>query len=162
MVVVNLKKKKISYYDSFPSDNGASQILKNISKFFDDFLATKSNENNNLNLIVDTTTDRVDEDTTNTNKVEKSFKRKEKSICSMNSNNEDNLSDTNNDKYSTTWRFMCPDCPKQDNYSDCGVFMCKFMDYLIREQKFDFNHEDMKFFRILIGVELIKGNVLTV
>lgn len=164
LVVVDLKKKKIAYYDSLPSycDTNASHILDYITKFFDDFLSTKSNDNHNFNLIVDTTTDRVDEDTTNTNKVEKSIKTKEKSVCSTNSNNEDNLSDTHNYKYNTGWKRYYPDCPKQFNYSDCGVFMIKFMDYITREQIFDFSQIDMDYFRILIGVELIKGNMLTV
>jgi hypothetical protein len=140
----------------------ASQILSNLSKFFDDYLAAKSGENNKFNLIGDLTTDRVDEDTTNTNKVDKSIKTKEKSICSFYSNNEDNISEIHNDKFFTGWKQIFSECPKQSNYSDCGVFLCKFMDYITRERKFDFSQKDMEYFRILIGVELIKGTVLTV
>ena len=36
------------------------------------------------------------------------------------------------------------------------------MDYVTREQKMDFGQNDMDYFRILIGIELINGNVLTV
>jgi Ulp1 family protease len=164
LAVVDLKNKKLTYYDSliFYNHATASQILSNLSKFFDDYLALKSGENHNLNIIGDLTTDRVDEDTTNTNKVEKSFKTKEKSICSTYSNNEDNLSEIHNDKFFTGWKQSFPECPKQSNFSDCGVFICKFMDYITRERRFDFSQNDMEYFRILIGVELIKGTVLTV
>lgn len=44
-------------------------MLSNITKFFDDFLNNKSSESHNINLIADITSDRIDEDTTNTNKV---------------------------------------------------------------------------------------------
>ena len=102
------------------------------------------------------------DDTTNTNKVEFGYNLQEKSVCSTNSNVNDDIFSENNDKNFTEWKQFFPDCPKQNNFSDCGVFVCKFMDNITREQKFDFSQEDMDYFRVLIGIELIKGNVLTV
>ena len=70
--VIDLKHKKIGYFDSLPiyCEKTGSIIMLNIAKFFDDFQSSiKSNDNQNLNLNVDMTTDRIDEDTTNTNKV---------------------------------------------------------------------------------------------
>lgn len=59
------------------------------------------------------------------------------------------------------WQQFFPDCPKQANYSDCGVFLCKFVDNITREEEFDFSQDDMDFFRHLIGIELLKGQLLT-
>ena len=45
-------------------------IMSNIARFFDDFESSiKSNDNQNLNLNLDITTDRIDDETTNTNKA---------------------------------------------------------------------------------------------
>jgi len=69
--VIDLKNKKISFYDSLVKFNEKNnfEMLSNITKFFDDFLNNKSSESHNINLIADITSDRIDEDTTNTNKV---------------------------------------------------------------------------------------------
>lgn len=61
----------------------------------------------------------------------------------------------------TDWSLVNDECPQQDGNDDCGVFVCKFMEYLSRNQMLNFKQEDIKYFRILIGVELIKGELLT-
>lgn len=76
LVDVELKRRRISYFDSLASlneHNGIS-ICTILIRFFDDYLNTinngaNDNLNNNLNLIVDITNDKIDEETTNTNKV---------------------------------------------------------------------------------------------
>ena len=116
--------------------------------------------------MIDITSDKIDEETTNTNKVQIFCYVQEKSVCSINSNVnycqiDDNLSE-NDDKLNNGWKQRHPICPKQNNYYDCGVFVCKFMDYITREQKMNFTQVDMEYFRTLIGIELINGNVLTI
>lgn len=51
--------------------------------------------------------------------------------------------------------------PQQDNYSDCGVFMLKGLDYFSRNLIPNFTAHDMPYFRILITYELIIGKLLT-
>ena len=49
----------------------------------------------------------------------------------------------------------------QNNLDDCGVYLCKFMDYLTRGHiELDFSEEDIIYFRVQIGIELIKGKLL--
>jgi hypothetical protein len=58
------------------------------------------------------------------------------------------------------WKFKIENTSKQINPSDCGIFVCKFMDYISRNKKITFTHEDMNYFRILIGIELMEGKLL--
>ena len=53
------------------------------------------------------------------------------------------------------WDYIEYECPKQNNSYDCGVFVCKFIDYISRDQNLDFTQDDISYFRILIGIELI-------
>jgi Ulp1 family protease len=55
------------------------------------------------------------------------------------------------------WKYYPSKCPKQTNSYDCGVFTCKYMEYLSRDKKLDFNQDDMNYFRIQIGAELLQG-----
>jgi sentrin-specific protease 1 len=46
------------------------------------------------------------------------------------------------------WEDYVPnDIPKQDNGSDCGVFMCKYADYLSDRLDLTFSAADMPYFR---------------
>lgn len=45
--------------------------------------------------------------------------------------------------------------------SDCGVFTLKGIEYLSRGADITFSAKDMKFFRMLITVELCLGKLLT-
>ena len=53
------------------------------------------------------------------------------------------------------WVYIDVNCPKQSNSLDCGVFMCMFINYISRDQIIDFSQEDIEYFRILIGIELL-------
>lgn len=57
------------------------------------------------------------------------------------------------------WKFFVSKCPKQNNSYDCGVFLCKYMDYLSRDKNLEFSNEDMNYFRIQIGVDILKGTL---
>jgi hypothetical protein len=60
----------------------------------------------------------------------------------------------------SNWEFIIKDMPQQTNTDDCGVFMCKVIDYISRNKEINFKQEDINFYRIQIGVELIKGELL--
>ncbi|WOO79693.1 Sentrin-specific protease [Vanrija pseudolonga] len=55
-----------------------------------------------------------------------------------------------------------PDTPKQNNYTDCGVFACQTLESTARgrdlvKQKFEFDGDNMAFFRRLMVVEIASG-----
>jgi len=53
------------------------------------------------------------------------------------------------------------DVPQQDNGSDCGVFTCKFGDYLSRGfTKFNFEAKNMQTMRKAILVEIANKKML--
>ncbi len=59
------------------------------------------------------------------------------------------------------WIFNFVQCTRQENTYDCGVFVCKFMDYLSRNKEITFTQKDMNYYRILIGCELIHETILS-
>jgi hypothetical protein len=61
------------------------------------------------------------------------------------------------------WRFKFANNPMQLNHNeaDSGVFVCKFMEYLTREEPILFCKEDTEYFRILMSIELIESGLLT-
>jgi Ulp1 family protease len=58
------------------------------------------------------------------------------------------------------WKYIVADNPKQKNGDDCGVFVCRFMEYLTRNERFDFEQCDMEYIRVLITIELLEGELL--
>lgn len=56
------------------------------------------------------------------------------------------------------WKGIDRTVPVQENTDDCGVFLCKFADFLSRGwSKFTFSQEHMKYFRSRIAHELLMG-----
>ncbi len=58
------------------------------------------------------------------------------------------------------WMLIDGRAPRQGNSYDCGVFVCRFMSYLSRGEVFDFEQSDMEYFRKMISVELLTGELL--
>eukprot|EP00262_Sarcandra_glabra_P008764 TRINITY_DN2248_c0_g1_i4.p1 TRINITY_DN2248_c0_g1~~TRINITY_DN2248_c0_g1_i4.p1 ORF type:complete len:537 (+),score=98.92 TRINITY_DN2248_c0_g1_i4:176-1786(+) len=52
------------------------------------------------------------------------------------------------------------DIPYQQNGHDCGMFVCKYMDYSARGLAYDFCKEEMAYFRQRAGVEIVFGVAL--
>ena len=50
--------------------------------------------------------------------------------------------------------------PTQENGSDCGVFTCKFAEYLSRDAKLTFKQKDMKYFRERMIYEIVKQDLI--
>ncbi|ODN05395.1 Sentrin-specific protease 1, partial [Orchesella cincta] len=51
--------------------------------------------------------------------------------------------------------------PQQQNGSDCGMFACKFAEYLSREAKFTFTQENMPYYRDRMIYELLKQDLMS-
>jgi len=49
--------------------------------------------------------------------------------------------------------------PLQKGINDCGVFLCQYIKYLVANKKMNFDHQDMTYFRVLIGIEIITGKL---
>ena len=56
---------------------------------------------------------------------------------------------------------IVPDCPQQQNGSDCGIFACKVAEYLSRETPLSFDQEDMAYFRKRMIWEITKNQLLS-
>lgn len=50
--------------------------------------------------------------------------------------------------------------PQQQNGSDCGVFTCKFAEYLSRDARLTFLQENMDYYRDRMVYEIIKNDLL--
>lgn len=50
-------------------------------------------------------------------------------------------------EFQQKWKILFKDCPQQNNLYDCGVFICKYVEYLSMDKKFDFTQKDMNRFR---------------
>ncbi|XP_009999812.1 PREDICTED: sentrin-specific protease 2, partial [Chaetura pelagica] len=50
--------------------------------------------------------------------------------------------------------------PQQDNGSDCGVFMCKYADYISRDKQINFTQSHMPYFRMRMAWEIIHQQLL--
>jgi len=161
-----MKNKAISYYDSMYGESSSSKhILNLLVNFFDEYnqnsnIAMENNmKNRKINSIcIDLTYDKVEDETANTNK--------DKSISS-NYNNENEILIENeynqniHNSISKSWIIYYARCPKQNNFYDCGVFACKFLDYLSINKIPTFTQEDMEYFRTQIACELINGKLMT-
>ena len=58
---------------------------------------------------------------------------------------------------SEAWKLISPkrSVPQQQNCSDCGVFMCQFLNYLSVDDAFDFSQKHMQNFRMKMCLEII-------
>lgn len=52
------------------------------------------------------------------------------------------------------------DIPQQMNGSDCGMFTCKFAEYLSRRAPISFTQEDMPYFRQRMIYEIVSNDLL--
>ena len=59
-------------------------------------------------------------------------------------------------KYTTRPR---EDLPRQSNGSDCGMFCCKYADFISKDVEIDFDKDHMPYFRARMAHELLVGFV---
>ena len=52
------------------------------------------------------------------------------------------------------------DIPQQDNSSDCGVFSCKFADYISRDLSIGFSQDNMPNFRKIMKYEILSNTLI--
>lgn len=52
------------------------------------------------------------------------------------------------------------DIPYQTNGSDCGVFALQYAEHVSRNAAFDFDQQDMPYFRLKIAADIMGLNIL--
>jgi len=61
----------------------------------------------------------------------------------------------------TKWtQVIAKEIPQQMNGSDCGMFTCKFAEYLSRRARFTFSQRDMPYFRQRMIYEIVKNTLI--
>lgn len=183
LVSVDLKNKHILLYNShMPEDQltyliEEANIINNISSFFNYYLDNK---------IYDLTKEenffsKVKVEPKKNNNMHKSFTSdlstqyiSTKTITSSSNTVEDFNSESDNsfdsemneiweklnlqEDDNSIWHFSKASNPIQKNENDGGVFMCKFIDYLSRDEPITFTNEDIEYFRITMSIELLESD----
>ena len=57
------------------------------------------------------------------------------------------------------WKLVEPQCPKQTNGYDCGVFTIMYMDFLVDDLPLDFTQDDIPAFREKIAADILRGSL---
>jgi len=173
LVLVNLHKKKFTYYDSLENEERGFLVMNSLTKLFSDYITRVKDFRDEQSETADGGRRKSlkDEDVNNkfSTSLNSSFNLNQnmQNINSqlnsnLDSNGYDSESESDIDMMSSFWRFKFAQTPQQTNGFDCGVFMCKFMDYLARNEKINFTQDQINYFRYLMAVEIIEGKLLTV
>jgi len=55
---------------------------------------------------------------------------------------------------------IAKEIPQQMNGSDCGMFTCKFAEYISRRARFTFSQKDMPYFRQRMIYEIVQNDLI--
>jgi sentrin-specific protease 1 len=136
LVSIDLHNKAMTYYDSLRFNSG-DDYMETLTYIFDEYLKrfNKDEEANKLSATMSTYNNKID----------------------FNSDDSGDEISFHND-----WAFTeALEIPLQKNTYDCGVFLCKFMEYISRREEICFSQCDMSYFRLLIATEILEGKLLT-
>jgi sentrin-specific protease 1 len=146
LIQVDLANKTMTYYDSLRWDGKEYMTL--LSHFFGEYLSRQEEGKLSTTLSTIKTVDN----------------NHARNVIDLGSEGEFSSSDNyqyENESENNGWIFkVAEDIPKQNGTWDCGVYLCKFMDYISRKEKINFTQNDMDYFRKLIGVELLEGKLI--
>ncbi len=167
LVNVSIQNRKITYFDSLENNTEGFKVMREISELFTEYIKKNKQDDNLITInLMNNTTKSSDDEAKSSNKSKFSF------LSNLNHINEnliaekplhsENETDSENDLQimSSFWNFQIFDTPKQNNLTDCGVFMCKFIDYISAGKPFDFSQEDIDYLRYQIGIEIMEGKLL--
>jgi Ulp1 family protease len=169
LVTVDLNERKLDYYDSLDNTQEAFKIMESLAELFTEYITRNKEDVYNL-IGLDCKKDTEDATlklsnsfTSNINDAPEQNPNSAFHNININKKNElDSQYDTDAHAMNLSWRYKIFDTPKQMNGTDCGVFMCKYIDYISRNKDLTFNQPDIKFFRFLMGVELMEGRMIKV
>jgi Ulp1 family protease len=171
LISVNLKNMKMICYDGmYYQSEDAKNAMKAIAQFMD-FLREfnnnnfKHNSSKSLDSFLSTTKYSSDYQETC---LDESFDS-EASFDSFTSDDyEHDMTNCHKElnfnleaEKSTEWKLTFANAP-QTNNTDSGVFVCKFIEYLTRNEPILFSKDDTSYFRLLMSNELLENRILTV
>ena len=58
------------------------------------------------------------------------------------------------------WETCIETVPLQNNGYDCGVFVCKFAEFICEQLPFKFDQKNMPYFRRRMVAEILRGELL--
>jgi len=156
LCVLNFRYNTIIYLDSLESarTKNSISVSKPMINLFDKFIEEKIKKFQNFQTINHLNESVLSEEMVNLQIENKKDKINFK-CCDL---IPVEVSEKSNNK---KWKVFIADAPFQNNHYDCGVFLCKYIDYISRNISFDFTNEDMIYFRMLIAMEIFKGKLLT-
>lgn len=185
LLSINLNNRKIIYYSSLtdPSPKTRNIVVDTTKAFFDFYLEKRRKHRTDIALthrhferrvsytpstdlslshLLMSSSSHFENNTVSDDKSQsESSSYFESEASSEDEEHDDKYSITSDNNRSRSWTFKCALAPQQDNLNDGGVFVCKFMDYLSREEPITFSNEDIEYFRISIGIELVKGKLFS-
>jgi Ulp1 family protease len=188
LISVDLKNRHLLVYNSHKPDDQLTylieeaNIINNILSFFNYYLDNKifdvtkeekfsskinleHKKTNNTRFTSDLSTQYISTKTitSSNNTVEdfnldsdNSFDSEMNEIWEKLNINDDEKSQ---DNINNAWHYSKASNPLQKNENDGGVYMCKFIDYLSRDEPITFTHEDIEYFRILMSIELLESDL---
>ena len=168
LVVVEIKNLSIIYVDSLKGSRNKNAdyivkiLIKLLNKYIQDKKEIENKNSNGINIYKNDNDEKFEEEINSTISNEmknleiSNFAESEEFKCS-------NLIQINKDLNIdfSDWKVFISEAPYQTNMDDCGIFLCKFMDYVCRNKQFDFTNEEILYFRKLIAIEIINGDLLT-
>lgn len=186
-MILNINDRKFTYFDSLNHEKEGYATMTLLSELFKDYVNSTQNREedfaSNLFKIKRNDNNKEKNEEEITNKLSTSFSSNlnndlvfnTQSHVNININNINiqnvnliNKSESESESSSSElhmmasfWKYKIADVPKQKNGSDCGMFIIKYMDYITRDEKITFTQDDIPYFRILTGVELLKGEIFT-
>jgi Ulp1 family protease len=168
LVTVDLINKKFLYYDSLENNISGYRVMNDLTTLFTEYVSrVKENKEEECGLGCGKKkfSDKYEEEATNklSTTINSSTCINNNCLFKSNANSDDCQSESESDidMMASFWKFKIASVPKQTNGYDCGVFMCKIMDYLARDELINFTQDDIKYFRYLMGREIMEGKLLT-
>jgi Ulp1 family protease len=164
LVSVNIHERKMDYFDSLGNENDGLKVMNALAIVFSEFLKrNKHKEEEALffddeefgklatRSIINKTEPRFESNFSYLEQTETMGK-----VSNINfSVDSDSESENDLTMISSFWNFRFPKVPHQNNGRDCGIFMLKFMDSLVSNEKITFTQEEMKYYRHQIALDLI-------
>lgn len=174
LVAVSIHERKMDYYDSLRNESEGFRVMNELSTIFSEYLKRNKHKEeeaiffNDENCKRPGSTTQTDEENklsysflSNISYIEDAHKQSMlPSKLNVKSNFSSDVSDSENDlqMISSFWNFRIPHVLCQNNGSDCGVYMLKFIQCLCRKERIDFTQEDINYDRYNFAIQLLEKN----
>ena len=160
LFLINFLSHKIICYDSSNNKTISNENVKALSKivyFFDEIIKSKSKHSSyeDFNSEATSSVDNSDIELEDRSLYNDSDDNKNKLV-----NIEIETSATDYYLNINKWILKPAYTQLQQSINDSGIYICKYMDYLSRNQPIFFDKLDIQFFRIQISMELLNEKLL--